>query len=151
MGKLVRYGVRRRFNERVLRVLEDYQKENLRTAVIIAAIFVEIRLRTLISHALDPKNVSRARFRDILKEDQWSFRDLLNLAWKLGIVTTYHKKKLTALYDLRNRMAHDWKYWTQLPDEETLRNLEAACRSAIMFMHDTQGPVGKGKTRTSRP
>lgn len=150
MAKIIAYGVRRRFNERVLKVLKDYQEENLRTAVIIAAIFIEIRLRTLISHALDPKNVSRARFRDILKEDQWNFRDLLNLAWKLGIVTTYHKKKLTALYDLRNRMAHDWKYWTQLPDDETRRKLGAACLNAIIFMKDTQGPVGEGTTRTSR-
>ncbi len=142
MAKIIRYGVRRRFNEDVLEILRGYEKEDLRIAVIIAPIFIEIRLRTLISYALESRTVSRARFQDILKEDQWGFRDLLNLAWKLKIVTTYHKRKLSDLYELRNRTAHDWAYWSQLPDDETLKKLEAACQNAIRFMHDTQGPVG---------
>src|SRR5205823_10169111 len=82
MAKIIRYGVRRRFNEDVLEILRGYEKEDLRIAVIIAPIFIEIRLRTLISYALESRTVSRARFQDILKEDQWGFRDLLNLAWK---------------------------------------------------------------------
>ena len=57
---LARYEYRVRFNEQVVDILRRYlERRNLRIGVIIAATFVEIRLRTLISYGLTPKKVSR--------------------------------------------------------------------------------------------
>jgi hypothetical protein len=139
---MARYANRAEFNKLVVNVLGGYvESSDLRAAVIIASLFVEIRLRTLISYGLSPKKVSRARLQKILKEDRWQFKELLNFARKLETITETQAGQLAELSRWRNQLAHNLEPWTQTLELRYARTFARLVRNAVHFMTDTAGPV----------
>jgi len=109
------------------------------SAILLSSIYVEMRLRTLITLRLNPPQfnwecTSKA-FSSLL-----GYSKLLNVCDKVGLLKQRmkrcSKKQLKALWEKRCNIAHESNLWRGITegDEKEIVNL---CNYAIMFLEDT--------------
>ena len=114
------------------------------SALLLSSIYVEIRLRTLLTDWLSPPKEKWEKVsKDILTKLR--FWQLANLCADLGLLSGDEKRKLDKLRKKRNSIAHESKLWKQISNEEK-RQIEQLCEFAIQFLERTK-KTGSQKLR----
>ena len=116
--------------EKVNALLDD---ENHTSALLFSSIYVNLRLRTLLTEYLSP---AKNKWRGISEKLDIGFNRLLSLCDEFGLLHGFNKKPLTKLWEKRCKIAHESSLWKKVPpkEKEAIKNL---CESAIDFLENT--------------
>ncbi len=112
MAKVVRYGERVNLNNEVIPFLRsNLQRGNRRIGVLVAWMYVEIRLLTLISHAMKSATTEISEIQTLLEDVRLGLGSGRTIFWarKLGTISSTQKGDLTKLVNLRNAIAQEKK------------------------------------------
>lgn len=110
-------------------------KREYHFALLLSYIYVDIRLRSLLTDWIKPAKKRWKKTSEILS---WiGFRGLVIKCDKLGLLSNEERENLDELREKRNKVAHEstlWKGGVQ-PDEE--KKIKRLCKSAIKFLERT--------------
>lgn len=120
----------------IAKIREFLDRNDFTSAVLLSSIYVEMRLRTLVTLRLQPpeKNwyATSDAFTNLL-----GYNKLLNLCSKVGILPDCNQRKLKELSDERNHVAHDTELWKEIIDKERQESIIDLCNNAIEFLKNT--------------
>lgn len=109
--------------------------ESFRIATLIAGMYVNTRLSTLVRRSLEIDNkTGRKSFRRLF--DDLNTGTLLNLCHRARMITTSEQEKIRRFLQLRNGIAHDFEMWDKL-DAQTIKAIKHWCKFIIDFMVTT--------------
>ena len=106
------------------------------SALFLASIYVNIRLKTLLTNRLSPAQEKWTNTSNVI-DSLYGFKKMVSLCDKLELIPIT-PKTLKNLWDKRSEVAHESKLWKedQLPDEE-IKEITELCNSAIDFLQKT--------------
>jgi len=104
------------------------------SAILLSFIYVNIRLRTLLTDYLSPAREKWKETHAILSSLQ--FPRLLKYCKTYKLIDEGEREKLAKLADKRNYLAHESVLWRKLTQED-VNNIEQHCQFAITFLKDT--------------
>lgn len=103
-------------------------------AVLVSAIYADIRLRTLLTDFISPSNRKWKQASEIL--DELDLSKLITLCKKNKCLIGKESKNLDDLRKMRNKVAHESKLWKKLNADEK-KKIEELCKSALDFLKRT--------------
>ena len=122
----------------------NYAKKNINTflkkqeyisALLLVWIYVDIRLRTLLTDFIEPQNSRWNETSEIL--GKISTKELIILCFKkYKLILKDQNKVLHQLNEKRNKVAHESSLWRTVPQDDQVE-IEGLCKSAIQFLEDT--------------
>ena len=135
---------RRETTEFAVKKIQDFiDRKDFTSVVLISSIYVEMRLRTLITLRLNPpeknwESTSRS-FINLL-----GYKKLLSVCSEVGLLDNCMNncdkqkllKNLKDLYAERCKIAHETKIWRGI-DEEDKKQISSLCDNAIQFLKNT--------------
>jgi len=106
------------------------------SALLLASIYVNIRLRSLLTNRLSPPKNEWKKTAQVL-DSLYGFKKMVSLCDKLGLIPN-KPKILKNLWDKRSSVAHESTLWKEeeLSDEEK-KEITHLCKSAIKFLQQT--------------
>lgn len=105
------------------------------SALLLASIYVNIRLRSLLTNRLSPTKDKWEKTSRVL-DSLLGFNKLVNLCDHMGLIVDCKPKKLKGLWTKRCNVAHESKLWRTLqPEDKT--EIAQLCKSAIDFLQKT--------------
>jgi hypothetical protein len=111
------------------------KKKQLRTATLIAGMYVQARLATLIRRNLQiDDKAGKKSFRHLFGNQ--TLGQLLTLSYKARMISNSEKTFLQKFLELRNDVAHDFEMWDPL-DKETRDAIDYWCHKIMDFMSAT--------------
>ena len=112
------------------------KKKEYTSALLLASIYVNIRLKSLLTDRLSP---SKSKWRSVSKKLNFSFNNLLDRCNRLGISKKYdfNPKYLKKLWKMRCSIAQESKLWKKLSEKDE-ENIEELCLSAKAFLEKTK-------------
>lgn len=113
-------------------------RKDYTSALLLASIYVHMRLKTLITLRLNP---SQENWRDISNSFNSSlsplgYNSLINVCNKLDLVTNEDKNKLKRIWVLRNNIAHETELWKALPKKKKME-IDKLCKHVAKFLRST--------------
>jgi hypothetical protein len=107
------------------------------SALLVSTIYVDMRLRSLITDRLSPPKGKWQEISNTL--NNLSFNSLLTLCEKLGLSTRYNFdiNPLKKLWNERCKIAHESTLWREL-SEKDIERIRSLCNSANDFMEKTK-------------
>ena len=124
---------RQETTEYASKTINSYLKDKHTVALLLASIYADIRLRTLLTDLVSPKKKWK-QTSEIL--DELDLFKLIKLCSKYKLLRDNEEKKLHRLREKRNKVAHESKMWKKLSDKEK-REITELCRFAIGFLERT--------------
>jgi hypothetical protein len=112
------------------------KNQDVYTALLLSFIYCNIRLNSLVTDHLSPKEGMWEKTQDFVGE--LYFFPLLGYAKKHGILTDERYKGLNDLREKRNKVAHESTPWRH-PQKEQMRGFVKACEFAVKFLKETSG------------
>ena len=114
------------------------ERQDFTSALLLASIYVHMRLKTLITLRLSPP---KEHWRDIADSfnsggSPLGFYGLINVCSKLGLVQNQDTRKLKGLWTHRNKIAHDTELWKKISDKKQ-REIIELCDFAKKFLKNT--------------
>jgi len=103
------------------------------SAILLSCIYVNLRLRTLLTEHLSPEE---NKWKAISTKLDIGFNRLLSLCDEFGLLHGVQKKPLQRLYEERCKVAHDSELWKKIKEKEK-KELRDICNSAIRFLERT--------------
>jgi len=106
------------------------------SALLLASIYVNTRLRTLLTNRLSPTEEKWEETSNIV-DSLYGFKKMVSLCDKLGLIPI-NPKTLKNLWDERSAVAHESELWKEdeLADEK-IKEITGLCNSAIEFLEKT--------------
>jgi hypothetical protein len=105
------------------------------SALLLASIYANIRLRTLLTSRLNPPK-EKWEYTSNAFDSLLGFNKLLNLCDKLGLLHGQNPKKLRDLWEKRCNVAHESELWKELSDEDK-KEITQLCECTIKFLNET--------------
>jgi hypothetical protein len=120
------------------KISELLERNDYTSALLLASIYVHMRLRTLITLRLNPP---QENWRDISNSFNSSlsplgYNSLLNVCGKLHLVTVEDKNNLKRIWALRNSIAHETGLWKALSKKKKTE-INRLCKHAAEFLRST--------------
>lgn len=105
------------------------------TALFVSAIYVDIRLRSLLTDRLAP---DKAKWEEVHRRlgDLWGINRRITLCNNLGLITDDVARNLKSLWDVRSETAHESRIWVELKEKDKER-IGHLCEEATKFLRDT--------------
>ncbi len=103
------------------------------SALLLTSIYLNIRLKSLLTEKLSPPENKWKTTSALLHID---FKRLVDLCNLLGLLKGYSSEKLKTLWDMRNKVAHESELWRDLSEKEQ-DEIVNLCESAIEFLKKT--------------
>jgi hypothetical protein len=113
-------------------------REDFTSALLLASIYVHMRLKTLITLRLNPP---QKHWRDISNSfnsanSPLGYNSLLNVCNKLDLVENEDKNRLKQLWNMRNSIAHETELWKTITERKQQEIIEL-CHYATEFLKNT--------------
>jgi hypothetical protein len=105
------------------------------SALLLASIYANIRLRTLLTSRLDPPK-EKWEYASNAFDSLLGFNKLLNLCDELGLLHGQSPKKLKDLWEKRCKIAHESELWKELSDKDK-KEITQLCECTIKFLNET--------------
>jgi len=112
-------------------------KPDYKSALLLSAIYAEIRLRTLLTDWVSPP---KDRRKETGKLFNLKFNGLINRCKHHKLLDGKERKTLDELRKKRNQLAHETALWKKLPTKEK-KNIALLCKSTIQFLKRTTYPA----------
>jgi hypothetical protein len=134
---------------RIRQETTDYCDEKIRSflaepdpdytsAILLAFIYVNTRLRTILTNYLSP---TEERWEDLHNSlNYYSVKGLLTVCNKFGLLASFDPKMIRKLRDLdekRNDVAHESRLWRGIANEEEANKIKELCNAAQEFLRNT--------------
>jgi RNA processing factor Prp31 len=118
---------------KIIQMLND--KKDYTSALLLASIYVDMRIRTIIALQLD---LSGQRFEEIsnILDSQVGFRNLIGIIENMGKIKKQEADKLRELYTERCKVAHETTLWKDV-SEAKQEEIKKLCNVAIDFLKKT--------------
>lgn len=110
-------------------------KKDYTSALLIASIYVDMRIRTIIALQLDSSGQKFEQISHIL-DSQVGFRNLIGIIENMGKIKKQEADKLRELYTERCKVAHETTLWKDV-SEEKQEEIKKLCNVAIDFLNKT--------------
>lgn len=108
--------------------IKAYVETEPRVAIILSALYVHVRVKTIINHHL--KKQGRA-FKTLYEE--LDFSPSIKFAFALGVIDQRDYSQMLNLAKKRNDLAHEGKLWRK-DDPRLTREYQRLARDAISFL-----------------
>ncbi len=107
------------------------------SALLLASIYVNIRLRSLLTNRLSPPKNEWKKISQAL-DSVYGFKKMVSLCDKLELIPTGKPRILKSLWDKRSKVAHESTLWKEeeLSDDEK-KKITNLCKCAITFLQQT--------------
>lgn len=105
------------------------------SALLLASIYVNIRLRSILTYRLDPPK-EKWKYTSNALDSLLGFSKLVNLCEELKLVHDFDLRKLKKLWERRCKVAHESDLWRELPKLDK-NDITQLCESAIEFLQKT--------------
>lgn len=115
----------------VKRIDENLTPERYNVALLLAFIYVSIRLRSLLTDHITPSKPMWKETHRVL--GSLGFRSLLKHCKEFRLITKEEGDKLSKLADKRNYIAHESVLWRSLTDAD-IANIKEHCEFAKTFL-----------------
>jgi hypothetical protein len=126
-------------------LIKDY---DYTSALLLAAIYVHMRLKSLLTDRLSPDKKQwkevHVRLGDLL-----GFRRTVSICKSLGLVSEEMSKNLKELYDMRSEVAHESRIWRELKNLD-VEKVKRLCKCAIEFLEETKSVLPAGQRRSKK-
>lgn len=133
-------SVREKTTEYATKIINSYRhkpKPEYTVALLLSYIYVDIRLRTLLTNLVSPtKNKWEITSAEIL--GKLNLMNLINLCYDHKLINKNQKKNLHALRVKRNKVAHESELWKRLSEDDQ-KEIENLCKFTIQFLEKTSG------------
>ncbi len=128
-------------------VRRQLRKKNYRVAMLVASLYLQTRLGTLLTRSLEIRKRNRRKFNRLFAD--LTLGRLVSLAHKARMITSAERDSLNKFVELRNDIAHELEMWDPLSDD-LKRAAEHWCNFALQFMSDTDERVTVVRPRGPR-
>lgn len=115
----------------IKRINENLVPERYNVAMLLAFIYLSIRLRSLLTDHLAPSNPKWKETHSVL--GSLGFRSLLKHCKESHLITQEERDNLSKLGDKRNYIAHESVLWRALTDAD-IANIKEHCEFAKAFL-----------------
>lgn len=117
--------------------INSFLKNNeYRSALLFSSIYLEIRLRTLLTDRMSPLKV---KWKETSKKfEKYDLYNLIEFCGLLELISENERKDLDELRDKRNNVAHESRLWRNKPQKNEKNKIERLCNSAIQFLERTR-------------
>jgi hypothetical protein len=128
---------RERTTDYAIKAIDYFLKqEEYTSAILISSIYMDIRLRTLLTERLSPP---KGKWKDVHKQlDELNFPTLRNLCRDLNLINPQTATSLSELNACRNKVAHKTTFWKVNFTTEQINQIHRFCASAKTFLSDTK-------------
>lgn len=117
----------------IKRIDENRSPERYTVALLLSFIYVNIRLRSLLTDHISPTKRKWKETHKIL--GSLRFPQLLKYCKEFGLISDDEREKLQDLENKRNQVAHESVMWKSLTTQD-LTSMERHCRFAKDFLGD---------------
>ena len=114
----------------IKRIQSHLDEKEYATALLLASIYVHMRLRSLLADRLEEKGDDWGAIHKSLRID---FVPAVRTCETLGLLRGQNPKNLTKLWDKRGSVAHESRLWRN-PSEKDKEETKRLCMSAIDFL-----------------
>jgi len=115
------------------KIKEYLHEEDFTSALMLSSIYVNIRLRTVVTDRLYPP---KRKWGNISRKLDIGFNRLLNLCEELDLLYGFDKRILGNLWKKRCNVAHESRLWKQLSRRDK-DEIESICKAAMQFLEKT--------------
>lgn len=107
------------------------------SALFLSAIYVDMRLKTLLTARLSPR---KNKWKDVHAQlgDLLGVNRRLSVCANLGLVSPAMVRNLKKLWAMRSEVAHESRVWQKLTNED-VRKIKRLCKAAMTFLEQTNG------------
>ncbi len=119
----------------IKRIKDDLRKGDYISALLLSAIYMDIRSRTLLTNRLQPDEAKWKKIHSEL-DDIRGPKTRLSICENLNLVSHQVAKDLKDLWDTRGDVAHTSRIWRN-PTEEDITKIDRLCKVALQFFEDT--------------
>jgi hypothetical protein len=120
---------------------------NYFSALFFSAIYVHMRLKSLLTDRLRPEKVEWKQVHNYL--GSLSFKASVSICECLKLIEPEMSKDLKDLWDLRGKVAHESTPWRE-PTNEMVREIKRLCKVAMDFLDLTKKTALAQSTDTSQ-
>lgn len=103
------------------------------SALLLASIYVNLRLRTLLTEYISP---TKSRWRAVSNKLDIGFNRLLSLCNEFDLLNGFNTEPLKRLYKRRCKIAHESELWKKICPEDK-EEIKSLCQSAIELLENT--------------
>jgi hypothetical protein len=117
----------------IKKIDENLAPERYNVAILLAFIYLGIRLRSLLTDQISPDKPKWKETHRVL--GSLGFRSLLKHCKEFDLITEDERDKLSKLADKRHYIAHESVLWRSLTDAD-VTNIKGHCEFAKKFLRD---------------
>jgi hypothetical protein len=115
------------------------------SALLLSAIYVDIRLRSLLTDRLSPRE---ARWKEVHTQlgELWGVNRRITLCKNLELISGDMARNLKELREVRSQVAHESRIWVELTKEDMERMVHL-CGKAMRLLKETNNKPKVAKSR----
>jgi len=115
------------------KISDFLDNERHTSALLLSSIYVNLRLRTLLTEHLSP---TKSKWRAVSNKLDIGFNRLLSLCNEFDLLYGFNTEPLKRLYKRRCKIAHESELWREISPEDK-KEIKSLCESAIEFLENT--------------